>query len=123
MDDGGVLFSSNGGNYGFYVRTRGATQNYLYETPTCLEFDIVSFGGNPNVQFYDGRTNISRQFSQLGITGDCHLKCEFKEDATYYTIDNGTPIKYNYVCSDTARIMFTAITDTLRIKNVVIYPI
>ena len=121
----GVLFTASSGSQGFYLRKQGESGNYNYPTPCCLEFDVVSFGSgsNPNIQFYDGTTNISQTFSSLGITGACHVKCEYKSDKAYFTVDNGTPIVNNRVCTDNARIMLTAITSTLKINNVVIYPL
>ena len=123
--DNGVLFTSKGTSQGVYLRKQGESQNYNYQTPCCFEFDVIRFGdnSNPNIQFYNGSVNISQTFSSLRITGRCHVKCEYKSDKAYFTVDNGTPIVNNRVCTDNARIMFTAITSTLEIANVVIYPI
>ena len=121
----GVLFTVSSGSQGIYLRKQGESQNYNYPTPCCLEFNVVSFGtdSNPSIQFYDGTTNITQTFSSLGITGACHVKCEYKSDKAYFTVDNGTPITNNKVCSNNARIMFTNISSTLKINNVVIYPV
>ena len=122
-DETGTLFKTTEGMATFAIRKTGETQDFNYDVPFCIEFDIISFNNNEMGFFvYDGSTMIRRTFSELGITGACHLKAEYKQTGTIFSVDGNTVTTLSDYLTNTSKILFGGV-DELKIKEMKIYPI
>lgn len=121
--DGTLLTQSVASTYNYYANIDSTSDLYDFTAPFCLEFDVVNFTGTVGTQIAEsGQSGAIRLFSQLGITGACHLKITVNGSQILYQIDNGTPITQNYTVTK-ARVSIIINNGTLTYKNFMIYPI
>lgn len=122
-NEGTLLTNSVASTYNYYANIDSTSDLYDFTAPFCLEFDVVNFTGTVGTQIAEsGQSGAIRTFSQLGITGACHLKITVDGSQISYQIDNGTPITQDYTTT-TARVSIIINNGTLTYKNFMIYPI
>lgn len=108
----------------FANKPRTGVNVYDWDSPVCIEFDVVSVTStDADIQLYDNTNNVTRSFNVLGITGNNHVKIVVESDKIRYFVDDveKTAQQYNLTMG-TFRVGLRA-TGTVTFKNFMIYPI
>lgn len=108
-----------------FANKKGTGANPIdWDSPVCVEFDIGNLNcSDGGIQIYDNTNNCSRAFSQLGITGNNHIKILVESDKIRYFVDNVEKTSYQYDLSiGTFRVGLRG-TGTITFKDFMIYSI
>ena len=121
---GTLLTNSTTSTANYFANIDSTSDLYDFTAPFCVEFDIVSFEATyTGIQITEtGETGVIKNFSQLGITGACHLKVVVNGTQILYYVDDEAPVTQDYTVTK-ARVSLTLNNGTLTYKNFMIYPI
>ena len=126
-DDGTTITDSNSSGYGVAVLTltenpSNVNDSYIYDTPVCFEFDIISFTTGGGVRIYDKTNNHAPSFPNI-VSENNHVKVEVTGNKVIYYCDGQTS-EANYTPNAKVQIGFRINNSTsLKFKNFYIYPI